>query len=49
MHDVHNNEVPCGNLNLLKQQQQQQQVVSTLTNTRASASRNFYVHSFDLE
>ena len=46
MHDVHNNEVPSGILNLFKEKKQ---VVATLTNARASASGNFYVHSSYLE
>ena len=44
MHDVHNNMVPSGILNLF-------QTTSSCHyyNTRASASGNFYVNSSDLE
>ena len=44
MHDVHNNMVPSGILNLFFKK-----ISSHYYNTRASASRNFYVNSSDLE
>ena len=44
MHDVHNNRVPSGILNLF-----QKTISCHSYNTRASASRNFYVNNSDLE
>ena len=44
MHDVHNNRVPSGILNLF-----QKTSSCHSYNTRASASRNFYVNNSDLE
>ena len=44
MHDVHNNSVPSGILNLF-----QKTSSCHSYNTRASASRNFYVNNSNLE